>query len=99
MKTTDPIPDQTSAVIRRIIIVRRDATTVYEQLLSAYGNDTVILYDRRAAVRAHNGNGFRHGQPERRRFQEADILNRRGFYSLRRVGRELESAGMPNTPA
>ena len=75
---------RSSAVIRRLIIVRRDAIEVYEQVHRIFGNDheTAILYDRRAES-SRDGADETRGQRERRHHHEAEIVKRRGFYSIR----------------
>jgi len=70
---------------RRIIVVRRDAADVYEQLQKAYADDseTVIIYDRRSGSEADDVAALRELTRERRRFHESDILKVRGFYNIR----------------
>ena len=74
--------------VRRLMIVRRGATNVYEQLQKAFGDDhkTVIVYDRRSRSRrdgVDEARGLHDLARERRPAEEADILNVRGFYSTR----------------
>jgi hypothetical protein len=70
--------------IRRLIIVRRDARGVYGQLRRAFGHDhrTVIVYDRRIGS-SRDRLAEAPDQPDRRSANEADILDARGFYSVR----------------
>lgn len=66
--------------VRRLIIVRRDAKSVYDELHVRFANDpiTLIVYDRRQPSSLAAS-----GQQERRRSEEAEILETRGFYVLR----------------
>jgi hypothetical protein len=77
--TQRPYPPVHSDV-RRLIIVRRDAKPVYEELHVRFANDpiTLIVYDRRQPSTLSAS-----GQQERRRSEEAEILETRGFYVLR----------------
>jgi hypothetical protein len=64
--------------VRRLIIVRRDATAVYDELQVRFANDpiTLILYDRRRPS----------GLSGSWQSEEAEILETRGFYVLRLRG-------------
>src|SRR5947207_12920398 len=69
--------------VRRLIIVRRDAKPVHDELHVRFANDpvTLIVYDRRQRPRLSAS-----GQQERRRSEEAGILTTRGFYVVRLRG-------------
>jgi len=74
---------------RRVIVVRRGDSLVYEALRRRYADDpgVVVIYDRRVAKRRiapaawPEGRERRNG--ERRLPQRSDILTSRGFYVAR----------------
>jgi hypothetical protein len=80
---TEPPYTPVYSSLRRLIIVRCDAKAVYEELHVRFANDpvTLIIYDRRQASTPSTS-----GPQERRRSEEAGILETRGFYVLRLRG-------------
>lgn len=77
---------------RRVVIVRCDATELYEQLTARFAGDgqTVVIYDRRRTARI--GTGSR----ERRQRGEARVLTQRGFYAIRPARSPNPAEGAPH---
>ena len=74
------VPDlETAPPIHRLVIVRRGADAVYDELSVRWRYDpgTLVLYDRR---RGPSEGG---AAPERRQCEESAILTKRGFYVQR----------------
>jgi hypothetical protein len=74
---------------RRVIVVRRGDSSLYEALRQRYAQDSgvVVIYDRRLAARRSAGTARLEGPErrngERRLPQRSDILTSRGYYVAR----------------
>jgi len=83
---------------KRVVVVRRGDVALFECLSERFANDpgTVVMYDRRRAVRAPaampGGTGRDRRESNRRWPQEANVLHERGFYVISRVQTALGGA-------
>jgi len=78
---------------RRLIIVRRGETALFEFLQKQFAEpDTLVFWDRRAADRRQDPSLNRRADDRRRgdrRFPESEVaLNERGFFVTREVWRK-----------
>jgi hypothetical protein len=75
--------------VRRLIIVRRGDTTLFEELRRRFGDDPwiLVMYDRRVAPRVSQlpTQGAAESRPhdERRWPEDGQALSKRGFYVSR----------------